>query len=32
LELPARRAAGITQILTTDCHFEQEGFVALMKH
>jgi predicted nucleic acid-binding protein len=29
--MTAMRAAGITQVLTTDRHFEQEGFALLMK-
>lgn len=29
--MTAMRAAGITQVLTTDRHFEQEGFAVLMK-
>ncbi len=30
--MSAMRASGITQVLTTDHHFEQEGFQILMKH
>ena len=29
--MTAMRAAGIPQVLTTDHHFEQEGFAVLMK-
>ena len=31
IAMTAMRAAGITQVLTTDRHFGQEGFVVLMK-
>jgi len=31
IAMTAMRAAGITEVLTTDRHFEQEGFVMLMK-